>query len=260
MSVFDFDSALVRQPAPCVVDGLRSGSPVEPSYAGVRAEHRAYVAALEGAGLAVEILPPLGDYPDAVFVEDPAFVLREGAILLRPGAPSRLGEVAELAPALHARFERVLTLAQGHADGGDILVLPDEILIGLSARTDRAGAEAFVHLAAELGRTARIVKAPPGVLHLKTACALLDDETVIATPALADAGSFDGLEVLTIPDGEENAANLIRVNDKVLIDGDYPRTAERLAARGYDLVALDVAEIRKLDAGLSCMSLRWQAA
>jgi dimethylargininase len=153
----------------------------------------------------------------------------------------------------------VLTLAQGHADGGDILVLPDEILIGLSARTDRAGAESFVHLAAELGRTARIVNAPPGVLHLKTACALLDEETLIATPALAAAGCFGGMEVLTTPEGEEKAANLVRVNGSVLIGADYPRTADLLAARACDLVRLHVAEIRRIDAGLSCMSLRWKA-
>ena len=97
------------------------------------------------------------------------------------------------------------------------------------------------------------------MLHFKTACALLDEETVIATPPLAAAGGFEGLEVLITPEGEEKAANLIRVNDKVLIGADYPRTAEMLAGRGYELVPLGVAEIRKIDAGLSCMSLRWRS-
>ena len=259
MRVFDFDSAIVRTPAPSVVDGLRVGAHAGPSHAGVLAEFHAYVAALEGADVAVQILPALDAFPDAVFVEDPAFVLPEGAIVLRPGHASRIGEAEAIAPALRRRFERVLTLDEGFADGGDILILPGEIVIGLSARTDRAGAERFVALAEELGRRARIAETPPGVLHFKTACALIDEETVIATPPLAAAGGFAGLEVLVTPAGEEKAANLIRVNDRVLIGADYPRTAEMLTRRGCDLVALDVAEIRKIDAGLSCMSLRWRA-
>ena len=258
MSVFAFDSAIVRTPAPSVVDGLRAGGEDGPSYEGVLAEHRAYVAALERAGLAVEILPALETYPDAIFVEDPAFVLSEGAILLRPGAPSRIGEAADIAPALRRHFERVLELDTGFADGGDILVLPGEILIGLSGRTDLAGAERFAELAGRLGHRARIVATPPGVLHFKTACALLDKETVVATPALAAASIFDGLEIVTIPEGEEAAANLLRVNDTVLIGADYPRTAELVARRGHEVEPLDVAEIRKIDAGLSCMSLRWR--
>jgi dimethylargininase len=254
--VFDFGHAIVRTPGPSVIDGLRVGAEA-PTYDGVLAEHVAYVAALEAAGLAVEKLPPLADYPDSVFVEDPAFVLPEGAILLRPGAPSRLGEADEIAPALRRRFDRVLEQDEGFADGGDILILEDEILIGLSARTDRLGARRFGELGRDLGRKVRIVETPAGVLHLKTACALVDEGTMIATPALAASGIFAGLEVLETAPGEEKAANLLRINDVLLIGADYPRTADRLAGRAPKLVRLAVAENRKIDAGLSCMSLRW---
>jgi len=244
-----FTQAIVRIPAPTVVEGLRTGAET-PGYAGVLAEHRAYVAALEAAGLAVQSLSPLADFPDSMFVEDPAFVLPEGAILLRPGAPSRIDEAAALAPTLRNR-----ELDEGFADGGDILILPDEILIGLSARTDKPGARRFCELARGLGRAARIVETPPGVLHLKTACALLGEETIIATPALA--GMFEGYEVIATPAGEESAANLLRINDTILIGADYPRTADLLSGRAARIVPLAVAEIRKIDAGLSCMSLRW---
>lgn len=254
--VFDFQSAIVRRPAPSVVEGLRSGGEA-PSCAGVLAEHDAYVAALEAAGLAVEVLAPLDAYPDSVFVEDPAFVLPEGAILLRPGAPSRIGEAGEIAPALRRRFARVLEQDEGFADGGDMLILPDEILIGLSGRTDRLGAMRVCALLRGLGRPARIVETPPGVLHLKTACALVDEETVIATPALAASGIFAGLEVIETSAGEEKAANLLRLNETLLIGADYPRSADLLAGRAPRLVPLPIAENRKIDAGLSCMSLRW---
>lgn len=255
--VFDFVHAIAREPAVSVVDGLRAGAGPSPTYGGVLAEHRAYVSALEAAGLAVDVLRPLAAFPDSLFVEDPAFVIPEGAILLRPGAPSRAGEAAGLEPALAAHFGAVARLACGHADGGDVLILPDEILIGLSARTDRPGAEALVRWLDSLGRLARIVTTPPGVLHFKTACALLDEKTVIATPALAEAGLFGALDILHTGDGEEAAANLLRVNDTMLVGAQFPRTIEQIVNRGHPVRPLSVAQIGRIDAGLSCMSLRW---
>lgn len=257
MRVFDFDSAIVRLPAPSVVNGLSAGEGEKPSYEGVLAEHRAYVAALQAASVVVDTLPALDAYPDAIFVEDPAFVLPEGAILLRPGAPTRIGEVAEIEPALKRHFDQVLTLPEGFADGGDILITPVEILIGLSARTDLPGAQAFVEQVERLGRRARIVETPPAALHFKSASSLLAEDCIVATPALAATGVFAGLDVLVTPEGEEAAANLLRVNDTVLVGAKYSRTIELIAARGLDVVPLDVSEIGKIDAGLSCMSLRW---
>jgi dimethylargininase len=245
VSVFAFDSAIIRTPGRSVVEGLRQGAEA-PAYDGVLAEFQAYAAALAEAGLTVETLEPLEDYPDSAFVEDPAFVLPEGAILLKPGAATRMGEAAEIAPALRGRFERVLELDEGFADGGDILVLPDEILIGLSGRTDKLGAKRFCE---------RIVETPAGVLHLKSACALVEEETVIATPALA--GLFEGFEVIETPAGEERSANLLRLNDTILVGADYSRTIELLDGRAPKIAPLEVAEIRKIDAGLSCLSLRW---
>jgi dimethylargininase len=258
--IFDFTDALVRTPAPSVVNGLRAGEQGDPDHRIVLTEHAAYVDALRAAGVAVEVLPPLDDYPDSIFVEDPAFVVPEGAILLRPGTPSRLGESAELAAVLERRFATVKTLDRGYADGGDILILPDEILVGLSARTDREGAERFAELMVGFGRTVRVVAPPAGTLHLKTASSLIDEKAVIATPALADAGLFGDLDVIVTPEGEEAAANLLRVNDVVLVGAGYPKTAALVAARGLRVVPLAVSEIAKIDAGLSCMSLRWRAS
>ena len=256
MRVFDFDRAIVREPAPSVVAGLRSGG-APPAYDRVLAEHRAYVAALESAGLAVETLPALPDHPDSIFVEDPAFVLPEGAILLRPGAPSRFGEASALAPALQRHFSNVAEVDDGFVDGGDILILPDEILVGLSARTDETGARRFCDLARELGRRARIVEPPAGLLHLKTGSALIDEATVISVPALA--ALFPGHEVLLPAEGEEHSANLIRVNERVLMGSGFPRTAAMLADRGLEVVETPASEIARIDAGLSCMSLRWRS-
>jgi dimethylargininase len=260
MPVFTFTHAIVRKPGVSVVHGLRDDPTAAPSATSIAAEHAAYVAALTAAGVAVETLPPLEDFPDSVFVEDPALVFGAGAILLRPGAPSRLGERDAMRGTLARRFPRVLELADGeHADGGDILVTPREVLIGLSKRTDAPGAAALARHLETLGRTARIVETPRGVLHFKTAVSLLDETTLFMTPAMAASGAFTGFDVVPTPPGEDAAANALRVNDTVLVGAHFPRTIELLAKRGYSVVPLPVSEIAKLDAGLSCMSLRWQS-
>jgi len=254
---FSFSRALVRAPSKSVTRGLRAHGGEGPTYEGVAREHRAYVAALTQAGVTVDILPALEAFPDSIFVEDPALVFPEGAILLRPGAPSRLGEAEALAPDLTARFDDTQALDVGFADGGDVLNLGERILIGVSARTNEAGARRLVQLLAKIGRKGEAAATPAGVLHFKTECALVDHETVLATPRLAASGVFRGLRVIETARGEERAANALRVNGTLLIAAGHPRTAERLDTLGVKLVELETDEIARIDAGLSCMSLRW---
>lgn len=257
-TVYRFNRAIVRRPGKSVVRGLRTGGGPDPSAERIAAEHAAYVEALEAAGVAVEVLPPLEDFPDSIFVEDPALVFSVGAILLRPGAESRAGETAEIEPVLRDNFETVLHLPEpGKADGGDILVTPSKVLIGLSARTDRAGAEGLTKCLEELGYKADIADTPPGVLHFKTACSLVDDETVLMTKAFSRSNVFNGYEQIIIPDDEEAAANALRINDAVFVGASFPKTIELLERRGYRVLPLPTDEINKIDAGLSCMSLRW---
>lgn len=265
---FDFTRALVRGPGASAVKGLRKGGGPDPDLAGLMAEHAGYVAALRQAGLAVDELEADEGFPDGLFVEDPALVFPEAAILLRPGAPSRQGEAALLRPALEARFPKVLALGEGHADGGDVLDLGDRLLIGLSARTDRAsasapartdraGAEALASLLAGLGRRAEVVAPPAGVLHLKTGGSLVAEGVVLATAALAATGRFAGCEIIEVPAGEEGGANVLRVNDTLLVGAHYPQIAARLSGLGAEVVPLANREIARIDAGFTCMSLRW---
>jgi len=259
-SPYRFNRAIVRTPARSVIDGLRAGDQCSPTYDGVRAEHQAYVAALEAAGVAVTILPALEAFPDSIFVEDPALVFPEGAILLRPGAPSRANEVQEIAPALREVFQTVIALPSGVADGGDVLVTPSNLMIGLSNRTDRAGANALIACLAEFGHEGQIVETPDEVLHFKTACSLLDEETIFCTPKLAETGVFARFKLVVTPDGEEAAANALRINDVVLVGSAFSKTIELLDRLRYKVVPVPTSEIGKIDAGLSCMSLRWRAA
>ena len=258
--IFDFTHAILRRPGASVVKGLRAGGGADPDFEDVLAEHAGYGAALVEAGLALTMLDPLEDFPDAIFVEDPALVFSEGAIVLHPGAASRAGEGAFLRPALEAHFDSVLDLPQGNADGGDVLVMPDKALIGLSARTDAAGAEALIAVLAQLGIRAEVAATPPEVLHLKTASSLLDEETVLSTRALAATGIFAGYRVIEVPPGEEGGANVLRVNDRVLAGAGYPRILDALDAHGLKVVTLPNSAIAAIDAGFTCMSLRWRSA
>jgi dimethylargininase len=257
LRVFDFNSAIVRTPGKSVVNGLRAHPGPPPDFVNLVAEHTSYVAALRAAGVQVSILDALEQLPDSIFVEDPALVFSQAAVLLRPGAPTRLAEAQELVDTLSARFPEVLRVSEGYADGGDILVTPDRVLIGLSARTDGTGAAALQGLLGSIGLDSRVLPIPRGTLHLKTDCSLIDEETVLATAELAKSGAFQGLRILVVPPEERAAANALRVNDVVLLRSGCPRTQEMLVKHGLAVVALGVSEIAKIDAGLSCMSLRW---
>lgn len=257
MGIFDFNRALVRQPCAQVVDGLRTGNQADPSFDGIAKLHDEYISALETAGLSVTTLPPLPAFPDSVFIEDPALVFDDVAILLKPGAIEREAEAAELAPHLRRHFSRVLFLPEGHVDGGDVLVTPVRIFIGLSQRTNEQGAQALVEKFAAIGRTGVIVRPPPGALHLKTASSLIDEGTVFATAALAASGIFKGFRVITVPAGEERAANVLRLNQTVLMPADCPASLDILVRANLTVVPLDVSEIEKIDGGLTCLSLRW---
>ena len=255
---YNFTHALCRAPAPSAIHGIRADGGPDPDFAGLAAEHAAYVATLRDLGLTVDVLPPLDDFPDALFTEDVALTFPEGAILLRPGAPSRAGEVEHIRAALAVHHPQLLEMTgPGYADGGDVLRLADRVIIGLSDRTDRAGATELAELLETLGRRAEIAETPPGVLHFKTGCGLIDENTILAVPELANCPQFAGLEVVLTPLGENPAANILRVRNTVLVGDRWLATRAMLTARGIDCRPLPTDQIAHIDAGLSCMSLRW---
>lgn len=252
-----FTRAITRRPAPGIANGLRAVDRGMPDLDRMLAAHRAYVDALRQAGAEVIELDPLADFPDAQFVEDTALCLPEGIILMRPGAPSRLGEVAHMEPVLARLCPGLRRIdAPGHIEGGDILFTGREVLVGLSARTDRAGLAQLQPILEGWGHRLRIVDTPPEVLHFKTDCALLDEQTVLATRRLAATGCFDGYRVLFVPDGEEAAANVIRFNDIVLMPAGFPETAAMLDKADYAIREIDNTDCALLDGGMSCLSLR----
>ncbi|UWQ74037.1 arginine deiminase family protein [Leisingera sp. M658] len=255
---FEFTRAITRRPAASIAKGLRAEDIGNPDLDSMLAAHSAYVMALRSTGAEVIELDPLDAFPDAQFVEDTALCLPQGAILMRPGAPSRLGEVAEMAPTLRGSYGDIREIkGPGHIEGGDILVTGKEILVGRSDRTDAAGVAELAEIAADWGHTLREVFTPEGVLHFKTDCSLMDAETILSTKRLDASGCFKGYRVLHVAEGEEAAANAIRFNNLVLMAAGFPRTADMLNKAGYQIVEIDNTDCAKLDGGMSCLSLRF---
>jgi len=254
-----FTHAITRRPAGSIISGLRAVDTGTPNLSVMKAHHVDYVAALRSTGAAIVELAALEDYPDSVFVEDTALCLPQGAVIMRPGAPSRLGEAAEMAPQLRALYAdvRAIDAPGSFIEGGDILVTETEILVGRSARTNAAGIADLARLTADWGHTVREVHTPPGVLHFKTDCSLLDAESILATDRLAASGCFAGYKVIAVAQGEEAAANSIRFNNLVLFPAGFPRTRDSLLAAGYDVREIGNSECARLDGGMSCLSLRF---
>lgn len=216
------------------------------------AQHGDYEAALRAAGLEVRRLDPLDEFPDGMFVEDNALLLGGHAVILRPGAASRAGETESTAAGLADAFE-LHRLGAGHVDGGDVLRIGPVLYVGVSTRTDLAGISALDELVAPLGY--RVVPVPvAGGLHLKSAATCVDG-LLVHNPAWTVAAHFAGVEALPVAPGEDYGGNVLLAGDTLLTAADSPRTAEALAARGFSIVALDISEMRKADAALTCMSL-----
>jgi dimethylargininase len=256
---YRFTHAITRRPSASIVQGLRAVDTGAPSLPLMLQHHADYVAALKSTGAEVTELEAIETYPDSVFVEDTALCLPQGAVVMRPGAPTRLGEAGEMAPHLAALYGQVVRIegTGSFIEGGDILTTEREVLVGRSARTNAAGIEELARLIAPWGQVVREVFTPPGVLHFKTDCSLLDEETILSTRRLDASGCFAGYRVIHTAEGEEACANAIRFNDLVLMPAGFARTRDALDKAGYNIREIGNSECAKLDGGMSCLSLRF---
>ncbi len=255
-----FTRALLRLPGDNFADGLTCSSEGAPLLTRALEQHRRYALALEACGLATTTLPADPRYPDGTFVEDTAIVTARGAIVTRPGAASRAGEAELIGATLATQCARLLRIAApGTVDGGDICETDSGVLIGITARTNEDGARQLATMLAELGyrSTPVDVRAVAGLLHLKTGISYLGDGRLAVAAGLPKLAALAGYELVTLAAEESYAANCIRVNDRVLVAAGYPRFAEALTRLGYDPLPLDMSEFRKMDGGLSCLSLRF---
>ncbi len=243
-----------------MVDGITSAPELgKPDYELALKEHDAYIEALKQCDVDVTVLPADERYPDSCFVEDPALITRECAIITNPGAESRNGEKFEIVDAVRKFFpeDRIEYIkAPGTLEGGDVMMVGDHFYVGRSARTNAEGIRQLTEILAKYGMTCSEVKLEE-VLHLKTGVNYLENNNMLVSGEFVTKPDFEKYNKVEIPEDEAYAANCIWVNDTVIVPEGYPAVLAAVQSLGYKTLLVDTSEYRKLDGGLSCLSLRF---
>jgi len=252
-----FTKAIVRSPAPSLVNGLSSANLGKPDFELALKQHANYILALESCGLEVFCLEPNPQYPDSTFVEDVALLTSECAVITNPGASSRRGEIAGMREILVEYYNHIEKIeSPGTLEAGDVMMVGSHFFIGLSARTNQQGAEQLIAHLQTYGYSGSIVELKE-VLHLKTGVAYIENNNLLACGEFLTHPDFMKFNITPIDASESYAANCIWVNGTVLVPAGFPQTSELIQNAGYDVLEVDVSEFRKLDGGLSCLSLRF---
>ncbi len=253
---YNFNNAIIRKTNKNIQNGLSSQN-LHPQYEMVLNEHNNYVKAIKEAGLKIHILEPLEKYPDSIFVEDPALTYKSNLIILNPFDRSRNGEKDIIKEEIKHLFDNILLVENGFVEGGDILNINNHFIVGLSNRTNKLGAENLSNILKKLGATVDICKTPEDILHFKSECSVIDDDVILVSYKMAKLDYLkSNYNLIELPIGEEGASNSLRINDKLLLPDGFVK-AEEILSKKYNIIKLKVDEISKVDAGLSCMSLRW---
>lgn len=256
-----FSRAIVRLPGKNFSQGLTmSGSPSGPDFRKALEQHAAYCRALAACGVEVTVMAADDNYPDGTFVEDTFVIAERVAIATRPGAKTRMGEVESVAKAVRRFRPRLEQIeAPGTLDGGDVCQVDDHFLIGVSARTNEAGAAQLADILARHRYTSSTndIRHHPALLHLKSGIAYLGDERCLIAPGFPPTNGLAGCDMIEVAAGEIYAANAVQVNDELFIAAGFSEVAGTLDKLGYRVRSLDMTEFAKMDGGLSCISLRF---
>ncbi len=240
-----------------MVNGLTTANLGPPDYEKALLQHADYIKALEECGLEVVVLPPDERYPDSTFVEDVALLTKNCAIITNPGAPSRRGETADIKRVLMDFYSNIEEVQEpGTVEAGDIMMVGSHFYIGLSERTNEDGARQVIAYLEKYGLSGSVVRLEK-MLHLKTGVAYLENNNLLACGEFLTKEEFQRFNILEVDEDESYAANCIWVNDVVLVPKGYPKTKRTIEKAGYAVREVDVSEFRKLDGGLSCLSLRF---
>jgi dimethylargininase len=252
-----FTHAIARKPGKNFAQGLTTAVTAKPPlYELLLKQHETYLGAIRSCGLEVTLLDPLPDYPDAYFVEDTAVVTLDVAIITNPGAEARKGEEDFMAPVLAGfrKIERIL--APGTVDGGDVLQLGNHFFIGLSERTNKEGAAQLGRILESVGHTWATVEVAAG-LHFKSSVNYVGKNTLLVTADFAEHAALSEYNKIVLEKAEAYAANTLLVNEHLLTPAGFPGTRKQLEVLGYEIIELETSEVRKMDGGLTCMSIRF---
>ncbi len=251
-----FKNAIVRKPSRNMAEGITTSAMGQPDYEKAISQFNAYIKALESSGLTVEILDPSPEFPDAHFVEDTAVVTPDVAVLTNPGAPARNGEQHDVLPYLarHRKTERIKPPAT--IDGGDVLMVGTHFFIGISDRTNMDGAKALGNILESYGNSWVTIPVEAG-LHFKSSVNFVGKNTLLVTEEFSNHKALDGFDKIVVDRAESYAGNTLLINERLLIPKGFPKTFEKLASLGFEMIALDMSEFQKMDGGLTCLSIRF---
>lgn len=254
-----YERAITRPPCAKFADGLTHGKLGKPDVELAVQQHKAYVKALRLCGVDVTVLHPDNDYPDSCFTEDEAIVTDRMAVIPSFCRPSRQGEEVRTRPIIEAfyggRIEEIK--APGTLEGGDICRAGNHFFVGISSRTNEAGAHQFADIVKKYGFTAAFCDIREiEILHLSTGMSYIGNNTIVCCPAFRHFPAYDPYRVIVTDEKESYAANCVRVNNKVIMPEGFPKLEKQLFKAGFDVITTPMSEIEKQDGGLSCLSIR----
>lgn len=255
-----FKHAIVKKPCRAMIEGITSSPELgKPDYEKALKQHSDYVEALKATGVTVTVLEADEAFPDSCFVEDTAVITRKCAIVSNPGAPSRQMEAANMLPTLQQFFDEdhlEYIEAPGTLEGGDVMMVGDHFYVGESERTNQEGIRQFLAILEKHGLSGEAVPFEK-ILHLKTGVNYLENDNMLVSGEFIGMDVFANYHCYEVPDEEAYASNCIWMNGKVIVPAGFP-TVEALVRRlGYEVILVDTSEYRKIDGGLSCLSLRF---
>jgi len=252
-----FKNAIVRIPCRNIVDGLTSSDLGKPDFSKALDQHSRYVEALIKTGLEVKILPHNDLFPDSTFIEDVALCTSSFAVITNPGAESRKGETAGIRQVLSEFYDNIEEIsAPGTLEAGDVMMAGNHFYIGISKRTDENGAGQLIKILNKHGMKGSKIPLKH-MLHLKSGISYLENNIILAYGELIKRDEFAHFDKIEIDQDESYAANSLWINGKVLVPEGFPRTRKKIENAGFETIILDVSEFRKVDGGLSCLSLRF---
>ena len=251
-----FKKAVVIPPGKNFRNGITTSNLGIPDYKESLRQHTSYCEVLKRCGLELITIQPDPAFPDSTFVEDTAIVTSAMAIITRPGDQRRLGEERKIEDVLMAERKIERIHPPGCVDGGDVLHAESHFFIGLSSRTNREGADQIQSILSGYGFTSSFIPVNR-MLHLKSEVSYIGNKTLILTEQMSDREEFRSFRKIIVPAEEDYAANCVLVNEYLLLPSGFPKTREKLLTKGYNILELNISEFRKMDGGLSCLSIRF---
>jgi dimethylargininase len=251
-----FKKAIVRRPCENMIHGITREDEGVPDYSLALKQHDSYIEALKSCGLEVITIEKNNTFPDSVFIEDTAVLTKEFAIITNPSPKARKEEIVGVIPTIKKQYQTIEYIAPpGTLEGGDIMLIGDTFYIGRTARSNEDGIRQFKKIINKHGYNAIIIDVTD-MLHLKTGVSFIGNDTVLIVDSLKNHSAFSSYKKIIAEGSEAYAANSLNINGKIIIPEGYPETRNKLEQEGYNLIELDISEYRKLEGGLSCMSLR----